>query len=265
MLLSYSTRELVEDDLPASVRLRDLGTDELKDIDRPERIFQLVIDGLPRDFPPLKAARSRRPAAGCDAAGSCSVRWPGVIAAAVAIPLFARGGRLGWLAGSRAVDAKRGRLRRRHVRQRSSRQGPVGATPTHVAVGEGAIWVTNTDGRSVSRIDLVTRAVVQTIPVGASPSGITTGHGAVWVTNSLDGDRLADRPRDEHGGADDPRRATAPSASSTEREQSGSRTPATTTITRIDAASGKPGKTLPIAATELAFGGRNAVGKLADR
>jgi YVTN family beta-propeller protein len=63
----------------------------------------------------------------------------------------------------------------------------VGATPTHVAVGEGAIWVTSADDNSVSRIDPVTRTRVQTITVGSSPNGIAVGNHAVWVTNSLDG------------------------------------------------------------------------------
>src|SRR5262249_40679909 len=64
----------------------------------------------------------------------------------------------------------------------------VGATPTHVAFGQGAYWVSNADANSVSKIDPATRAVVDTIPnVGHSPSGITVGDGDVWVANSLDG------------------------------------------------------------------------------
>jgi class 3 adenylate cyclase len=55
VLLSSSTRELVEDDLPDGVSLRDLGSYRLKDIDRPERLSQLVIEGLPSEFPALKA------------------------------------------------------------------------------------------------------------------------------------------------------------------------------------------------------------------
>lgn len=52
VLLSNVTRGLVEDDLPAGVRLRDLGPQRLKDFERPEHLFQLEIDGLPSDFPP---------------------------------------------------------------------------------------------------------------------------------------------------------------------------------------------------------------------
>ena len=63
----------------------------------------------------------------------------------------------------------------------------MGATPTAVAAGEGAYWVTNADGHSVSQIDPGTNAVVETIQVGNGPSGIATGDGAVWVVNSLDG------------------------------------------------------------------------------
>jgi class 3 adenylate cyclase len=61
VLLSNATRDLVEDDLPAGVVLRDLGQHRLKDIDRPERICQLTVEGLPSRFPRLKTAgRGRR-------------------------------------------------------------------------------------------------------------------------------------------------------------------------------------------------------------
>ncbi|HEY6407973.1 MAG TPA: AAA family ATPase, partial [Ktedonobacteraceae bacterium] len=53
-LLSQTTRDLVEQELPEGVSLRDLGEHRLKDIERTSRLFQLVIEGLPADFPPLK-------------------------------------------------------------------------------------------------------------------------------------------------------------------------------------------------------------------
>lgn len=56
VLISNATRELVEDELPEGIALRDLGRQRLKDIDRPEHIFQLVVEGIPQDFPPLKRA-----------------------------------------------------------------------------------------------------------------------------------------------------------------------------------------------------------------
>ena len=64
---------------------------------------------------------------------------------------------------------------------------PVGSGPTNVAVGEGAVWVTNALDRSVSRIDPGTGALVQRTDVGGDPSGIAVGGGSVWVANSLDG------------------------------------------------------------------------------
>ena len=54
VLISETTRALVDHALPAGLTLKDLGMHRLKDLARPERIFQLSIDGLPADFPPLK-------------------------------------------------------------------------------------------------------------------------------------------------------------------------------------------------------------------
>jgi YVTN family beta-propeller protein len=50
-----------------------------------------------------------------------------------------------------------------------------------LAVGEGAVWVTNTDAGTVSRIDPATNEVVKTIEVGGAPSGIVVAGGVVWV------------------------------------------------------------------------------------
>jgi predicted ATPase/class 3 adenylate cyclase len=54
ILLSSSTQELVRDHLPPETHLRDLGERRLKDLSRPERIFQLTAPDLPSEFPPLK-------------------------------------------------------------------------------------------------------------------------------------------------------------------------------------------------------------------
>ena len=58
VLLSQPTSTLVEQDLPDEVSLRDLGEYRLKDLGRPQRLFQLVISDLPADFPPLKTLDS---------------------------------------------------------------------------------------------------------------------------------------------------------------------------------------------------------------
>jgi predicted ATPase/class 3 adenylate cyclase len=54
VLLSQTTRDLVYQDLPPGASLRDLGSHKLKDIQYPQRIFQLNIETLPDKFPPLK-------------------------------------------------------------------------------------------------------------------------------------------------------------------------------------------------------------------
>ena len=51
ILLSDSTRALVGDE----VQTRELGAHMLKGIEAPERLFQLLVPGLPDEFPPLRA------------------------------------------------------------------------------------------------------------------------------------------------------------------------------------------------------------------
>jgi predicted ATPase/class 3 adenylate cyclase len=55
IVLSEATRLLVESRLDGDVSVRDLGFHRLKDIEAPERIYQLVVPGLPDRFPPLKS------------------------------------------------------------------------------------------------------------------------------------------------------------------------------------------------------------------
>jgi len=50
VLLSETTRALLD----ADIRLRDLGEHRLKDLSRPQRLYQLEVDGLPSEFPPLQ-------------------------------------------------------------------------------------------------------------------------------------------------------------------------------------------------------------------
>ena len=54
-LLSMVTAELVQADLPAGVTLQDLGEQRLRDLSRPERVFQLAGPGLPDEFPALRS------------------------------------------------------------------------------------------------------------------------------------------------------------------------------------------------------------------
>ena len=58
ILLSDSTTALVAHSLPTGTALEDLGEHRLKDL-RPQRISQVVIDGLPSDFAPLRSLDAR--------------------------------------------------------------------------------------------------------------------------------------------------------------------------------------------------------------
>ena len=149
VLLSRTTRELVEDDLPPGVTLRDLGERRLKDVERPERLSQLVIEGLPSEFGQLNTLdvelqRKRRRLY----AGAALI---GVLAAAVAIPVFALGQGSGGGGANVApnsvaiIDPESNRV--------TGSVPNIGIRPGPVAVGAGAVWVGNLDDRTLSRIE----------------------------------------------------------------------------------------------------------------
>jgi DNA-binding SARP family transcriptional activator/streptogramin lyase len=60
---------------------------------------------------------------------------------------------------------------------------PVGGRPKGVALGEGSLWVGNSDDRTLLRIDPRTHAVLETIGLGVPPSAVTVGGGSVWVVS----------------------------------------------------------------------------------
>ena len=250
VLLSSATRELVEEEKHGVV-VRELGSYRLKDIDRPERLFQLDIEGLQTDFPLLRADKVAEPRP-LRRRAILLAALAGVIAAAVAIPIFAFGQRGG--AGG-AVEVATGDS----VGVIDSGSGKlvadvgVGATPTRIAFGVGAYWVANADGHSVSRIDPATNRQVETIPVGSGPSGIAVGNGAVWVTNGLDGTVSKIDP----GTNTVVQTIDVGNGPVGVIYAAGLVWVANTgdgTVTRIDASSGTPGKPLPIAASGFAFG-----------
>jgi predicted ATPase/class 3 adenylate cyclase len=59
-LVSQTTAALTQDSIPAQINLLDLGEHRLKDLVRPERIFQVTAPGLKDDFPPLKSLNAYR-------------------------------------------------------------------------------------------------------------------------------------------------------------------------------------------------------------
>jgi YVTN family beta-propeller protein len=175
VLLSRTTRELAEEDLPPGVTVRDLGDRRLKDVDYPERLSQLVIEGLPSQFAPLKTLdielRRKRRRMYARAA------FFGVLAAAVAIPVFALGQGSG---GGVNVEANSVAV----IDPGSNKvigSAPVGIAPEAVAAGADSVWAANTADQTVSRIDARTRRVVRTIAVGEYPGDLALTPGSVWV------------------------------------------------------------------------------------
>jgi branched-chain amino acid transport system substrate-binding protein len=186
VLLSNATREMVEDELPPGVRLRDLGLQRLKDLDRAAHLSQLEIEGLPSDFPPLRieapaaiggarglAARLRPETrrGRVVAAGAATLLLAGVAAAAVL--LSGRSNKTGLTSADAlaAIEPHSGKVTRRF---------PLDAASTAVAAGEGGVWVLNSDEQTVSHVDPNT-GVAKPFGTGATPTDIAVGVGSVWV------------------------------------------------------------------------------------
>ncbi len=59
ILLSQESADLVERELSPGVSLRDLGQHQLKGMNRPEQLYQVVVADLPQAFPPLTTGITR--------------------------------------------------------------------------------------------------------------------------------------------------------------------------------------------------------------
>ena len=167
VLVSQATRELLRDDPLPDVSLRDLGEHQLKDLDEPERLYQLVAPGLGETFPPLKTAgetpfQGREDELAEAAAEELAARWrrPGqrtlilatfgaAVIGVVAGVLLTQGG--GSTASASVQPNSVGVINPSTGGLASTFSA--GASPGGVAVGEGATWVTNTDADTVSRIN----------------------------------------------------------------------------------------------------------------
>jgi tetratricopeptide (TPR) repeat protein len=80
--------QLLATDLPDGVEIEDLGEQQLKDLDEPEHVFQIVHADLDSDFPPLRSADPEQDAAGLLSEGReahSSERWQDAYAALSAV------------------------------------------------------------------------------------------------------------------------------------------------------------------------------------
>src|SRR5262245_37360484 len=92
VLASQATASVLADEELQGIALRDLGEHELKDLDRPERIYQLDVEGLPTEFAAIRTAGPPpAPPAPVYRRPLVIGAFAGVLAAAVAIPVFAFG------------------------------------------------------------------------------------------------------------------------------------------------------------------------------
>ena len=160
------------------VRFTERGQAELKGLDKPvhvvavrseERDDALAIAPFVRSIAPPPRTRWKAVAA---------VVAFAVVAALVAIPLVAR--RAG---GSSEIEPN-------SVGVLDPESGEVTATveledrPGSVASSADAVWVTNPDVGTVTRIDPNEQEIRDSIQVGENPTGIAVGFDAVWVVNS---------------------------------------------------------------------------------
>jgi len=59
---------------------------------------------------------------------------------------------------------------------------PVGQEPTGIVASGNTVWVVNTAGGTLSRIDAPRHTVVATVPVGTRPYAVAADRDGVWVT-----------------------------------------------------------------------------------
>ena len=66
-------------------------------------------------------------------------------------------------------------------------QVPIVGRPAGIAVGEDAVWITDSVSDTLLRVDPGRKVVVDRIPVGDGPRGVAVGAGSIWVANSESG------------------------------------------------------------------------------
>jgi peptide/nickel transport system substrate-binding protein len=242
VLLSEATAAVLRDEEITGVGIRDLGVHRLKDLDRPEHVYQLVAPGLETGFAKIRTAGEQRP----------YYRRPlvigaaaGVLAAAVAIPVFAIAGSSGGGGSLDAVDDNSVGVVDLGSRSITSEASDV-QSPAGVATGGGAVWVTsNASNGSVVRIDPDTHQVQQRITVGSGPLGVAVSGSDVWVANSQEGS-VSQVSTETNSVLQTISVGNAPTGVAVGRGKVWVTNADDGTISQLDARSGERGRTIPV-------------------
>jgi YVTN family beta-propeller protein len=187
VLVSNLLREL----LPGStIQFVDAGAHELKGLDGSWHLFRVdAVNALPlAAVPPVQELAARRTSiADSLAADESSVSRSKKILAGVAAFLVLAAG----IAFFRSRDDPGvSTIAPNSIGILDLESGDVTGTigleegPGSVAVSADAVWVTNPDVGTVTRIDPNEQAIVDSIQVGENPTGIAVGEDAVWVVES---------------------------------------------------------------------------------
>ena len=216
ILVSSATRDLVGAALE-DVAFQDLGEHLLKDLEQPQRIFQVLAPGLSQAFPPPRTEDAARVMAIGGREEELAVAAETALDAEERRVRRFRRSRVAAVAGAVVLAASVAGVVVALTRSGSPAEPvavlpesvavvdpetkrivadvPTGGRPVAIAVGAGAVWVGNGDDGTVSRIDPKTYGIVKTIGLGVDVSDIAVGHGSVWVAGGNAGTLTRIDPR----------------------------------------------------------------------
>ena len=177
VLLSEAAASLLADNEPADVSIRPLGEYELKDFDGPERLSQLVVDGLASDFPPLKAPKVAEP--------ERSPRRKLLVAAVVLAAVAAAAAAAALLSGD---DGGPSVVPESLVKIDAGTNEivgviPVGRNPGEVEIVGDYVFVASVEDGTLSRVDARTGDLTNSGRYSADSSIAGQGDARLWVAS----------------------------------------------------------------------------------
>ena len=168
-------------------RCRRLLADELGAYPSPETesVYQRLLQAppAPKRPPPERPAPGQPPAAG----RGRSVARPRLLAGAALAVVVATGVVVGVAAtsgGQKQVAVPANSVVALDPDGSVAAALAVGARPVAAVAAAGSLWVANLDDRTVTRIDLSSRRILQSIPIGGAPTALAATPGAVWVSDT---------------------------------------------------------------------------------